>query len=537
MGKLVLTNGKIYVERGVFAQAVCAEGGVIRCVGSNEEVLRVAGGGAEVFDCEGRTVIPGLNDAHCHIFTVGLNMAQLQLSGARSLHEIIERGRRFLAEHPDAGKRGIEGGGWNEDLFTEGERRFPDRHDLDQISSEVPIVVRRVCEHIFSVNTRAIEIMGLTKDSPQFEDGLFEREEDGTPSGVFKENLARARSVLPPYTAKEYGDLYARAAAYAVSRGITSLQSNDVGLLPLTPDEVFRLINDVHAQGRAALRHRQQTTFYKLEDFREYLAGTYARRGDFHPHVEAGPLKLFKDGSLGGRSAALRQAYHDDPGNFGVEALSDADMDVFCRAAKEAGVQVVTHAIGDRAVAGVVGCYARADAQNRLRNVINHCQITDRPLLEDIARNHICVCYQPIFLDYDIHMAEARCGHELASTSYAFGTLSRMGVPIGYSTDSPVEDCNPFPNIYSAVTRMDKEGWPEGGWFPEERVDVAAAIDAYTTGSAYLEFHEGDKGRIQPGFAADMTVLDEDIFTCSPRAIRDILPVMTVIAGEVAYQR
>lgn len=136
-----------------------------------------------------------------------------------------------------------------------------------------------------------------------------------------------------------------------------------------------------------------------------------------------------------------------------------------------------------------------------------------------------------------MHAVISRCGEELSSTSYAFGTMARLNAKVSYGTDCPVEDCNPFPNIYSAVTRKDKNGWPEGGFFPKECVDVYTAIDAYTAGSAYAQFMENEKGRIKPGFMADMVMLDKDIFTCDPMEIRDILPVMTIVGGEIVYER
>ena len=252
-----------------------------------------------------------------------------------------------------------------------------------------------------------------------------------------------------------------------------------------------------------------------------------------------GSVKLFKDGSLGGRTGTMRHEYLDDPGNYGVESSSDAEMDAFCQVADKYGLQVTTHVIGDKAVEDTVGNYEKVlhDGKNPLRHALIHCQITDRPLLERIVKNDIPVMYQPIFLDYDMHAVISRCGEELSSTSYAFKTVEDLGGSVSYGTDSPVEDCNPFPNIYSAVTRKDKNGWPEGGFFPQECVDVETAIDAYTAGSAFVEFHEADKGRLKPGFFADLVVLDTDIFTCDPMKIRDILPVLTVVNGEVAWRK
>ena len=229
--------------------------------------------------------------------------------------------------------------------------------------------------------------------------------------------------------------------------------------------------------------------------------------------------------------------YLDDPGNTGVDVTPSDVMEQYCALADKAGMQVVTHVIGDRAAEEVVQVYEKfiKNGTNPNRHGLIHFQISSRPLVERVVKDHIVVFYQPIFLDYDMHILLSRCGEELSSTSYAFRTVEDLGGHVGYGTDSPVEDCNPFPNLYSAVTRKDKKGWPEGGFFPQECVDVYRAVDAYTSGSAYMEFRENSKGRLKPGFAADLTVLDTDIFSCDPMEIRNIRPVLTMTAGNITY--
>ncbi len=536
--KRLICNGKIYVERGRFAQALYVEDGVIRAVGSNEEMAAAAGAGAEALDCGGRTVIPGLNDSHMHLLMVGMGLAQVNIAGVTSIGEMVERVKRFMAERPQACRRGIHSVGWNQDLFT-GEKRMPNRHDLDKISTEIPIVLERVCGHAVSANTKAIEMLGLGRNSPQYEGGTFELEADGYPSGIFTENACgRINSVIPGYTPEEYERMFLEAMDYAVAHGITSVQSNDVGTSAADGRAVFSLVNRVFAEGRAKLRYHHQLCFRTVGEFQQYLDGGYGALCG-HPWLSGGTLKLFKDGSLGARTALMRHEYLDDRGNFGVEVTGAALMDQFCALADKAGIQVVTHVIGDKAVEDTVAAYEKVfrGGKNPLRHGLIHCQITDRPLLERIVKDGIPVFYQPIFLDYDMHAVISRCGEALSSTSYAFRTVEDLGGSVSYGTDSPVEDCNPFPNIYSAVTRKDKTGYPEGGFFPQECVDVFSAVDAYTAGSAYAEFREKDKGRLKPGYAADLAVLDRDIFTCDPMEIRGILPVLTMVGGNVVYKK
>ena len=540
MNRLALKNGKIYVERGVFAQAVLMENGRVTAVGSNEDIAALAGD-ARVIDCGGRTVIPGLNDSHLHLIQIGTRLSRAEIAGSSSIDDMVQRVKAFMAAHPEACARGLAATGWNQDLFRD-EKRMPNRYDLDRISTDIPIVLRRVCGHVATANSRALELLGMSQKPGRVEGGTIELDENGVPNGIFTEAAAGLPdSVLPQADLKDARRDFLTGAQYALSHGITSVQSNDAGNSSYPRDAVIDMISTLYQENGCPLRYRFQISFDSPEDLQQFIdAGGYARSLGADPDMLAfGPVKLFKDGSLGGRTGTMRQGYLDDPGNFGVETTTDGDMDAFCRIADQCGLQVVTHVIGDKAIGDVTGNYERVlrDGQNPLRHALVHCQITDRPMLERIVRDHIPVMYQPIFLDYDMHAVISRCGEALSSTSYAFKTVEELGGWVSYGTDSPVEDCNPFPNIYSAVTRKDKNGWPEGGFVPEECVDVARAVDAYTLGSAYNEFRERDKGRIKPGFLADMVVLDTDIFTCDPMEIRNILPVMTIVGGRIAWEK
>ena len=540
MRKFALINGKVYVERDVFAQAVYAEDGIIKLVGSNEQVLSAAGAEAEVIDAQGKTVIPGLNDSHQHLMQIGSGLATAQTAGATSMAELIQRVKDFIAANPERAAKGVRSSGWNQDLFTD-EKRMPTRWDLDKISTEIPIFLRRVCGHVGVANSKIIEMLGLDEKMVEVPGGTIEVDENGRPNGIFTENGNNLPdSCIPVPTVEDYEAFFLKGAEYALSVGLTSVQSNDAGNSNLTMDKLFPMVRKIYDEGKCPLRYRHQVCFHDIEGFKAYVEGEFKNGRYDNPNMLAlGPLKLFKDGSLGGRTGTMRNEYQDDPGNYGVETTTDPEMEAFCKVAADAGIQVVTHVIGDKAIEDTIGNYEHVmvDGKNPLRHALVHCQITDKPLMERIAKDDIAIMYQPIFLDYDMHAVISRCGEELSSTSYAFKTAEDLGIHVSYGTDSPVENCNPFPNIYSAVTRKDKTGFPEGGFFPQECVDVATAIDAYTAGSAYNEFRENDKGRIKPGFLADMVVLDTDIFTCDPMKIRDILPVMTIVDGKVAFKK
>ncbi len=539
--KKILHHAKVYVEKGVFAEAVLVEDGLIGAVGANSEILEMADDETELTDCGGKTLSPGLNDSHLHFMQLGETRNQAVIDDVTSIDEMIQRCRDFARSHPKQVEKGLHAIGWNQDLFT-GEQRMPDRHDLDKISTEVPVVLERVCGHIVSSNTKAIEMLGIDGSSPQFPDGEFLIGEDGYPNGIYTANACNyVKDLIPDFTMEERRKILLETMEYAVSCGLTSVQSNDVGTTFMDDPAAFKMFHDVYDSGEALLRYRHQVCFNDLKQFEEYLTEGEFAKGKYGEDswLTLGPLKLFKDGSLGARTALMRNGYVGAPDNHGLEWIKPDDMDAYCQLAKKYGLQVVTHCIGDLAVEKTIDCYERAfvDGENKLRHGLVHCQITDEGLLRRIREKGILVLAQPIFLDYDMKIVEKLCGRELASSSYAFGSLQRMGAHISYGTDCPVEDCNPFPNIYMAVTRKDKAGQPEGGFYPAERVDVADAIDAYTIESAYAEFMEDRKGRIKAGFYADMVLLDRDIFTVDPMEIKDIKPEMTMVGGKVVYSK
>lgn len=540
--KKLFYNGKVYVNRDEFQEAIYLEGEFIKEVGKTEDLVKKYDqADVEKVDLEGRTVIPGLNDSHLHFMQFGESMNQVDIEGVESIEEMIERCKLFMEKNPKRCQKGIHALGWNQDFFK-GDKRIPNRFDLDKISTEIPIVLERVCGHIVSSNTRVIEILGLTKDSPQYPDGEFLIGDDGYPSGVYTANACNfAKDVIPDFTLEERREMLIETMDYAVSCGLTSVQSNDVGTTFMNGPVAFKLLKDIYKENKK-IRYRHQVCFNDFGEFEKYLSdGEYSNKEKEYDtnYLKLGPLKLFKDGSLGARTALMRNGYNDDRDNHGLPWIKDEEMRKYVKLASENDLQVITHVIGDKAIEDTVKCYEDSfvDGENKLRHTLVHCQITDRELVERIARDDICVMAQPIFLDYDMKVVEDRCGKELASTSYAFKSLKDLGAHVAYGTDAPVENLNPFPNIYMAVTRKDKKGNPEGGFYPKECVDIYEAIDAYTVESAYVEFQEDIKGRIKKDFLADFVVLDEDIFTIDPMEIKDIKPRMTVVGGNVVYKR
>ncbi|MDD6880456.1 MAG: amidohydrolase [Firmicutes bacterium] len=540
--KKIYYNAKVYLEREKFAEGFVVEADRFVKVGSNEEVLSLAAEGDEKIDCKGKTIIPGFNDSHLHLLGMGEYLCKPDLGAARSIDEMVEMCKKYIDDHPEETKGGLHACGWNQDLFVD-EQRIPDRRDLDRISTEIPVFLERICGHICSGNTKLIELMGLDENSPQFDGGEFLVGEDGYPNGVFTENACNiAKNYFPPDDLETIIRYLDTATDRAVSFGITSVQSNDIGTIAMDWKRYFKIFRDYYASGRGKVRYRHQSCFLTLEDLEEYIETEYARKDELYPEgslITLGPLKIFKDGSLGARTAILRGPYYDAPDAKGTSWADRETIQKFCDRATEAGMQVVVHAIGDGAIEEMIDAYSNTDTdgdsvKNPLRHQLIHCQITDRNLLERIAENKILVSYQPCFLDYDMKIADRLCGAELASTSYAFNTMDEL-IPgyVSYGTDAPVEDFDPFANIYYAVTRKNSDGTQV--FYPQECVDIYTAIDAYTKNSAFAEFCENSKGRVREGYLADFAVLDTDIFMVAPEDIRNTRVTETVVGGKTVY--
>ena len=533
--KKVFVNGKFYVEDGVFAEAVLVEGNKFAKVGTEAEV-RAAAGDAEVIDCGGKTVIPGINDSHCHIMMVAQNQSYVQIMGSNSIDEVIRRGQEFLKAHPNA--KSLRGMGWNVVDFVEGEQRNLCAADLDKISTEIPIAFNRACGHMVVGNSKALELAGVDENTPNPDGGVVEKDENGKPTGRFMErgnDLLYA--VVTEPTMPEIVENFRKVMKYANSRGITSVQTNDPGQV-LTHEECYDAIHKLAEEKAFTVRYHTQNFFRSVEAFENFMEGEAKHPCYDGEIVTRGPLKLLKDGSIGGHSALMREPYLDVPTTKGVEVVTDEELDQFYASADKYGVQVVNHCIGDGAVESVVNAIEKVlhDGKNPLRHGIVHCQIMDKPLMERLAKADVLALEQPIFLHSDMHALATRIPEELARTSNAYRSMKNLGISQAFGTDSPVEDINPFPCIYCAVTRKDLRGKPEGGYFPEECLTVAEAVDYYTIGSAYAQFMEDKKGRIKEGYLADMAVLDTDIFTCDVEAIKGIQSVLTVMDGNIVYQ-
>lgn len=532
---IAIINGKI-LAHDKFVEAIGIKDGLIKLVGSNKDILN-SKGNAEVIDAKGNLVLPGLNDSHLHLHSLGAYLNSVDCHGVDSISRIIEMGKEFIEKNNIEDGEPVLGTGWNQDYFKD-EKRSLNRHDLDKISTTNPIVFRRTCGHVNVCNTKALEILGIDENTEQVEGGYFELEDDGYPSGVFNEKSEELlNDVLPKVTLESVKKNILAASKIASSYGITSVQVGDLSYSRVEYPYILQAYKELEETNELSVRVNLQCWFDDTKTFSEFINQGY-KTGVGSDFVKIGPLKLFVDGSLGAKTALLRQPYHDDNSTCGIECMTQSQLDEMVMLADRSGFQVMVHAIGDEAITRVLNSYEKVckKSSNPLRHGINHCQITDYKMLERFKENDILAYVQPIFLHYDLHIVEDRVGKELAKTSYGFNTMEKLGLNVAYGTDAPIDSFNPYECMYCAVTRKDLTGYPSDGFNISEAVNIETAINRYTTGGAYASFDEDKKGSIEVGKFADIVILNQDLFTINQNDIKNTKAVVTIVDGKVVYR-
>lgn len=531
----VYFNGSFLLPNGARASAAAVRDGRFAYVGSDEGALALRTADTRVEDLGGRLVLPGFIDTHIHLIAHGEYLSCADIAPARSKREAIDIGRRFLSEHPALEL--LSGVGWNNDKWSD-DSTFPTRYELDEISRDIPVVYTRACYHVIALNSRALELCGIAESAPDIAGGEIYRDENGVPTGPLCEDAQMlAERAYPPVT-KERVQSYIRAAAKdAASFGLTTVHADDLGMDGGGDmGSALDAYSDLLSREKLPVRIYQQCRLSDKSVFdRFYGAGFAFGQGD--DRFRLGPMKLVIDGSLGARTAYLRSPYSDAPDTRGVMIYEKELLDELVCSAAERGMPSVIHAIGDAAIEMALDAFekARRVEPRPLRHAVIHCQITDIALLRRMKALNVAAQVQPIFLDYDMHIAEERVGRELASTSYAFNTMRKLGIQTSFGSDCPVERFNAIQGIYHAVTRRDLSGFPEGGWLPDERMSVMDAVNAFTSGAAYASYDENVKGSIAVGMLADMAVLDRDIFEIAPEEIKNARVALTVLGGEITY--
>jgi predicted amidohydrolase YtcJ len=471
-----------------------------------------------VVDGQGRTLLPGLIDAHGHVMDLGMAAMTLQLTGTSSIADLQQRLRAYAAGHP--GNAWIIGFGWNQELWPD--KRFPTAADLDSIVLDRPVVLERVDGHAVLANSAAMRAAGVTAGTQSPAGGRIE-------NGLFVDN---ARSLIddavPAPTAQQRDAAFEKAQEILLGFGVTGVGSMSTSL------DGWNTFRRAGEGGR--LQVRLMTYLLRIEPLKVIPHPTDWLYGD---RLRAVGVKFFADGALGSRGAWLKQPYSDNPGTTGLPRHSDADLLSLADQAAAAGFQVAIHAIGDAANAQAISTYEQLakkyPGDRRWR--IEHFQIADPADIPRLAPAGIIASMQPTHQTSDRLMAEKRLGPSRLAGAYAWQTVLRSGARLAFGSDFPVESPNPFPGLAAAISRQDMEGRPPGGWIPSERLSFAQALDAFTRGAAYAGFAEQKIGSLDAGKWADFIIVDRDPAKVDARALARTQVLETWIAGKKVWER
>jgi len=505
------------------AEAVAVAGGKVREVGSLEAVRR-AHPEARVVELPG-VMVPGLADAHGHLRSLGNSLTVVDLTGAKSEAEVVAR---VKAAPPERRRSDwIEGRGWDQNLWPG--QQFPGRAPLDEAFPDVPVYLVRVDGHAAWVNGEALrraKVTGKTKDP---EGGRILRDARGEPSGVLVDNaMDAAFKAIPPLTDEQLEARLASAVAKCLAVGLTAVHDAGMDL------RTFTLLQQWDAVGRLPLR------VYAMADGRGADGDAFLERGTFRGRMlEMRSVKFWMDGALGSRGAALHEPYADDPAQSGLLLWDAGELEARVHAFMERGFQVNVHAIGDRANSMTLEVLERQAKQvpgNPGRHRVEHVQVLRLDDIPRLARSGAIASMQPTHATSDMPWAEKRLGHERAKGAYAWKSLLEAGAKLAFGSDFPVEEPDPLHGLYAARTRQDARGQPEGGWFPEQRLNGEQALAGFTTGVAYAAFAEGERGRLAPGMDADFTVLSVDPVEAAPLEVRGAKVLLTVVGGREVFR-
>lgn len=511
------------------AEALAVAGDRIVAIGSLREVMHLGQPTTRVVDLQGKTVLPGLIDAHAHPASLGnFALGRIDLREAGSFEEVVE----LVAPRVQKASKGewIVGGRWDHESWPG--RRLPTHHKLSAVSPDNPVWLTRVDGHAGLANAAAMKLAGVDHDTPSPSGGEIIRDESGEPTGLFVDNAEDLIARHMPGGGHSTTDLLLKAQELCLSAGLTGVHDARV-----TPADVAAY-RELEAAGKLKLRiYGMVAGEYAPDYFREHglLVGD---------RLTVRSAKLFADGALGSRGAWLLEPYSDRPRDadgepyVGLSVMKPEFMRMVAEDGLRRGYQVCTHAIGDRANREVLDAYAAALRRHPIGNHrfrIEHAQLlalTDIPRFAELG---VLPSMQPTHCTSDMRWVYARIGPQRAQGAYAWASLRRTGVRIPGGSDFPVESHNPLLGIYAAITRQDTQGEPPGGWLPQQRMTRAEALRSFTLDAAYAAFEEDLKGSLKPGKLADFIVIDRDIMTCAPAEIPQTRVLQTVIGGEVVF--
>ena len=494
------------------AEAIAIAADRIVAVGSNQEIRSLAGPQTKIIRVKHATILPGFTDCHIHLIEYGLSLRNVDLRDAQSIEQMKKR----VAERARGSTAWVMGRGWDQEKFVE--KRYPTRYDLDEASPEKPVFLRRTCGHICVVNSPALALAAISAKTPNPPGGIIDHDAAGEPTGILRESAVDLVSgAIPKLELDDYVQAALTACQQALEAGLTTVHcitSSDLEL---------RALLNLKSEGRLPLR------FYVLIPLDQLKAAVALgiRSGFGDEWVRIGAVKIFTDGSLGARTAALEAPYADDPENQGVTIYSQQQLDDIVSEAHRSGFQIAAHAIGDKATAMALNAITKVNESapgKNLRHRIEHASILNTELIRQMTEAGVVASVQPHFIVSDVWL-EPRLGARRASLAYPFHSLLQAGLVIVGGSDCPVEPLTPLSGIEAAVNRPGSEA-----------VTVEDAILFYTRNAAYASFEENLKGIIAPGKLADLVILDKDPEKVPPSTISEIQVLLTMVGGKTVYQ-
>ncbi len=524
---IIIHNANGYTLSGdelVQFSTLVIEGGKVVEIGEEEVSGKYTG---TFIDVEGKTLLPGLIDAHGHVMGLGYQELQVNLMGMTSLEETLNAVKEYAEANPEL--EWIQGRGWNQTLWDE--NQFPTAEDLDKVVSDRPVWLSRVDGHADWGNSMALRLGGISKDTPDPQGGKILRDNNGEATGVFIDAAAGyIQSVVPEPTVLERSLALEKALKQMARMGITSVHDAGIGV------DTWEMYKRFADNGKMTAR------IYAMISGAGDIFDELSKEGPITSYADdllsLRSVKLYSDGALGSRGAAMIEEYSDDPGNYGLLFVSQDEMNAMASKVIGQGYQANIHAIGDAGNRQVINALEFAQNEHNvydLRNRIEHAQIVT---LEDIPRFvelDLIASMQPTHATSDKNMAVTRVGLVRILGGYAWQKFLQQGTVVAAGSDFPVEHSNPFFGLYSAVTRMDHEGMPEGGWYPEEIMSREEALRAFTVDAAYSGHQEEVLGSLEPGKWADFIIIDQDYFETDASEIWKINVLETWVAGTQVY--
>jgi predicted amidohydrolase YtcJ len=528
---VVLVNGHIWTGNRARpeVEAVAVLNGRIVAVGKSDDIRPLA---ARVIDLKGRRVVPGFYDSHVHLLGSGQRLAEVALKDAKDEEEFGKRLKAFDAKLPR--ERWLLGGEWDHDRTFNG--RLPTAELLDRYVPDRPALLRRYDGHMALANTRALKLAGITADTADPPGGVIYRKPNSKePTGLLRDNaMGLVERLIPAPSDDEIAESVLAALAEARSVGVTSVQDMD-GSGAVTRRKLFRFYQRLAREGKLTTRIDLR---WPLSDWQE-LARLGVEADFGNDWVRIGGVKGFVDGSLGSSTAKMFDPFVNEPNSTGIYVTQPGKLREYILAADKAGLSIAVHAIGDRANAELLDIFAETiktngprDRRFRIEHV-QHLRPEDYPRFKELG---VIASMQPYHAIDDGRWAEGRIGAKRCASSYANRSLLNAGARLAFGSDWSVAPLDPLAGIDAAVHRRTLDGKHPDGWFPEQKISVIEAVDAYTLGSAYAAFQEKDRGSLEVGKLADLVVLSQDIFT-APERIAETHVVLTMVGGKVVYEK